>query len=96
MDPPTQLTDSSIVNVWESVRNTFLISVLNGLGILPLRMCRGWWTLSYFQFALTGWEGTAHDGKVLRDALVKEFKIKSGKYYLGDADYALKPYCLTL
>jgi hypothetical protein len=48
-----------------------------------------------FQFALTGWEGTAHDGKVLRDALTKGFKIKPGKYYLGDAGYALKPYCLT-
>jgi hypothetical protein len=48
-----------------------------------------------FQFALSGWEGTGHDRKVLRDALTKEFKIKPGKYYLGDAGYALKPYCLT-
>jgi len=48
-----------------------------------------------FQFLLAGWEGTAHDGKVLRDALSKGFKIPPGKYYLGDAGYALKPYCLT-
>ncbi len=44
-----------------------------------------------FQFALTGWEGTAHDGKVLRDSLTKEFKIKPERYYLGNAGYALKP-----
>ncbi len=48
-----------------------------------------------FQFALTGWEGTAHDGKVLRDTLTKGFKIKPGKYYLGNAVYAPKPYCPT-
>jgi hypothetical protein len=40
------------------------------------------------QFALTGWEGTAPDGKVLRDALEKGFKIKPGKYHLGDAGHA--------
>jgi hypothetical protein len=42
-----------------------------------------------FQFALTGWEGSAHDG-VLRDAVTKEFKLTL-YYYLGDAGYALKP-----
>jgi hypothetical protein len=44
-----------------------------------------------FQFALTGWESTTHDGKVLRDALGNDLKIKPGKYCLGDAGYALKP-----
>ncbi len=40
-----------------------------------------------FQFALTGWEGTALDGKVLRDALTKGFKIQPGKCYEGDSGY---------
>jgi hypothetical protein len=48
-----------------------------------------------FQFALTGWEGSAHDGKVLRNGLVKGLRIPDGKFYLGDAGYALKSYCLT-
>jgi hypothetical protein len=48
-----------------------------------------------FQYTLTGWEGSAHDGKVFRDALTKGLNIPVGKYYLGDAGYALKPYCLT-
>jgi hypothetical protein len=32
-----------------------------------------------FQFVLTGWEGAALDGKFLRNALTKGFKIKPGK-----------------
>ena len=48
-----------------------------------------------FQYALTGWEGSTHYGKVFQDALTKGLNIPVGKYYLGDAGYALKPYCLT-
>jgi hypothetical protein len=48
-----------------------------------------------FQYALTGWEGSAHDGKVFWDVLTRGLNIPVGKYYLGDAGYALKPYCLT-
>jgi hypothetical protein len=48
-----------------------------------------------FQYTLTGWEGSAHDGKVFCDVLTKRLNIPVGKYYLGDVGYALKPYCLT-
>jgi hypothetical protein len=49
-----------------------------------------------FQYALVGWEGTAHDGRVFDDAMSnKGLPIIEGKYYLGDAGYALSRYCLT-
>ena len=48
-----------------------------------------------FSYALTGWEGSAHDGKVLADAKTKGLIIYPGKYYLGDAGYALSSTCLT-
>lgn len=35
---------------------------------------------------LAGWEGSAHDGRVLNDAVWKDFPVIEGKYYLGDAD----------
>jgi hypothetical protein len=38
-----------------------------------------------FQYALTGWEGSTHYGKVFQDALTKGLNIPVGKYYLGDA-----------
>ena len=44
---------------------------------------------------LVGWEGSAHDGKVLGDALNKGLIILPNKFYLGDAGYALTKYCLT-
>ncbi len=48
-----------------------------------------------FSYILAGWEGSAHDGLVLSDALDKSFPILQGKYYLGDAGYGLKRYLLT-
>ena len=48
-----------------------------------------------FEYCLYGWEGSAHDGKVLTDALDKGLPIILGKYWLGDAGYALRSYCLT-
>jgi hypothetical protein len=48
-----------------------------------------------FQYALTGWEGSTHDGKVFQDVLTKGLNIPVGKYYLSDSGYALKLYCLT-
>ncbi len=48
-----------------------------------------------FTYLLAGWEGSAHDGRVLHDALTKGFEIPRGKYYLADAGYALTSYCLT-
>ncbi len=50
---------------------------------------------STFQFALTGWAGTTCDGKVLRGALTKRFRLTPVKYYLSDVGYAFKSYCLT-
>ena len=48
-----------------------------------------------FSYILAGWEGSAHDGKVLKDAIGKGLSIPDGKYYLGDAGYALTSYCIT-
>ncbi|KAL5706052.1 hypothetical protein ACHQM5_024265 [Ranunculus cassubicifolius] len=44
-----------------------------------------------FRYVLAGWEGFAHDGRVLRCAISKEGRrltIPIGKYYLADAGYA--------
>jgi hypothetical protein len=41
-----------------------------------------------FLFILPGWEGSAHDSRVLKDALEKGFKVPPGRYYLADAGYA--------
>jgi hypothetical protein len=42
-----------------------------------------------FSYILSGWEGSAHDGTVLRDAQYNRgFKTPPGKYWLGDAGYS--------
>ncbi|CAN1148892.1 Putative nuclease HARBI1 [Linum perenne] len=45
---------------------------------------------SQFMYCLAGWEGSAHDARVLRDALAKPngLKVPKGQYYLCDAGYA--------
>lgn len=48
-----------------------------------------------FSYVLTGWEGSAHDSRVLNDAKTKGFALFAGKFYLGDARYALSTYVLT-
>jgi DDE superfamily endonuclease len=54
-----------------------------------------------FNYVLAGWEGSAHDSAVLRDAKIYQgFFTPPGKYWLGDAGYAntntvLVPYCGT-
>jgi len=48
-----------------------------------------------FCYVLAGWEGSAHDGRVLNDALQRDFIIPPGKYYLGDAGYGLSTQILT-
>jgi hypothetical protein len=48
-----------------------------------------------FQYVLPGWEGSAHDGAVLQDALSKDFVVPTGKYFLADAGYALSEGFLT-
>ncbi|XP_028204632.1 putative nuclease HARBI1 isoform X2 [Glycine soja] len=50
-----------------------------------------------FTYVLPGWEGTASDSRILKDALSREdsLKIPEGKYYLGDAGFMLKRGVLT-
>ena len=51
-----------------------------------------------FCYILAGWEGSAHDYRILEDTLLNnDFHIPDGKYYLADAgyhnmDYLLCPY----
>ncbi|KAF5189205.1 nuclease, partial [Thalictrum thalictroides] len=46
-----------------------------------------------FTYVLPGWEGTAHDQRVLDDALARAnpFVVPSGRYYLVDAGYTHQP-----
>ena len=44
---------------------------------------------------LTGWEGSANDGRVLEDAKTKGFPQVHGKFFLGDGGYDLASTCLT-
>ena len=49
-----------------------------------------------FLYVLAGWEGSAHDTRVLHYAVYeKGFSIPSGKYYLGDAGYTNSEIILT-
>ncbi|XP_026434306.1 protein ALP1-like [Papaver somniferum] len=50
-----------------------------------------------FQYVLAGWEGSAHDGRILDSALTRSDKliVPEGKYYLGDAGLALTPSFIT-
>ena len=49
-----------------------------------------------FQFVYAGWEGSAYDVLVLRDALAKgRFRPPSGKYYLADAGFYNLSFIMT-
>jgi hypothetical protein len=54
-----------------------------------------------FTFIHAGWQGSAHDAMVLRDAIMKKrFIIPQGRYYLADAgffdcDFLMRPYPQT-
>jgi hypothetical protein len=48
-----------------------------------------------FSFVHAGWEGSAHDSKVLFSAIDHGFPIKAGYYYLADAGYGLQLWSLT-
>ena len=48
-----------------------------------------------FSYVLAGWEGSAHDGRLLEDARAKGYRQIAGKFFLGDAGYALRWKCLT-
>ena len=52
--------------------------------------------LMLFSYVLPGWEGSAHDSRVLSDAIHhKGFNPPQGKYYLADAGYSNTDYLLT-
>lgn len=42
-----------------------------------------------FQYVLAGWEGSAHYGLLLSNALATDFVVPPGKYFLADAGFAL-------
>nr|KYP59498.1 Putative nuclease HARBI1 [Cajanus cajan] len=50
-----------------------------------------------FTYVLGGWEGTASDSRILKDALSRQdpLIIPQGKYYSGDARFMLKRQILT-
>jgi hypothetical protein len=48
-----------------------------------------------FCYVRAGWEGAAHDARVLQDAQSRDFAIPEKKYYLGDAGYGLSSSILT-
>lgn len=48
-----------------------------------------------FAYALYGWEGSAHDSRVLDDANARGLPMVPDKLYLGDGGYGLKRYILT-
>ena len=49
-----------------------------------------------FIYILAGWEGTAHNYRVLDLVKRKGFKALPGRYYLTDARYSNTPITLTL
>ncbi|CAN1147398.1 Protein ALP1-like [Linum perenne] len=57
------------------------------LGINVLGVCN---SNLEFIYTLAGWEGSAHDGRVLRDAFLRPngLKVPRGYYYLCDAGYS--------
>jgi DDE superfamily endonuclease len=49
-----------------------------------------------FRYILAGWEGSAHDGRVLQDAQTRHgFCTPKGKYWLGDAGYGCTEFVLA-
>jgi hypothetical protein len=49
-----------------------------------------------FVYILAGWEGSAHDARVLQDAQISHgFTTPKGKYWLGDAGYSNSEYVMA-
>ncbi|GAV56836.1 LOW QUALITY PROTEIN: DDE_4 domain-containing protein, partial [Cephalotus follicularis] len=45
-----------------------------------------------FTYVLAGWEGSAHDSRILNSALLRYRAIQpTGKFYLGDVGYGVRP-----
>ena len=48
-----------------------------------------------FLYVLPGWEGSAHDSRVLNSAKAKGFEALPGRYYVADAGYSNTPITLA-
>ena len=48
-----------------------------------------------FIYILSGWEGSAADSRVFEDARSTDFVVPEGRYYLGDAGYAISDLLLV-
>ena len=48
-----------------------------------------------FTYILSGWEGSAANGRVFEDARSTNFTIPEGRFYLSDAGYAISDYLLV-
>ena len=48
-----------------------------------------------FSYVRSGWDGSAHDARVLENARKHAFHVPKGKYYLADAGYGLSKHFLT-
>jgi hypothetical protein len=49
-----------------------------------------------FTYVLARWEGSAHDGQVVRDAQFRHgFYTPKGKFWLGDASYSCSEFIMT-
>jgi hypothetical protein len=83
----THITANVPFHLQQSFRNRKSVVSQNVLGVVNFDMT--------FSYVLAGWEGSAHDGRVLADAIEKNLFLPKDKYYLGDAGYALTQYCLT-
>ena len=48
-----------------------------------------------FVYILAGWEGSAHNSRIINSAKAKGFKAPTGKYYVTDTGYSNMPVTLT-
>nr|KAJ0213897.1 hypothetical protein LSAT_V11C400227860 [Lactuca sativa] len=94
---PEPVPDNSTDQRWKWFKN--YLGALDGTYI----KCLGLFPRYKFIYVLTGWEGSAADGIVLRDALLRPhgFKVPRPGYYLVDARYTneegfLAPYRLLM
>ncbi|CAN1173345.1 Putative nuclease HARBI1 [Linum perenne] len=77
----TMVTVRPTVATQTKYRNRKGQTAINVLGVCNTRM--------QFVYCLAGWPGSAHDSRILRDALARDssFRIPPGSYYLCDAGY---------
>jgi hypothetical protein len=47
----------------------------------------------YWIYVLDSWEGSAHDGQVFNDTLLRGLQVFECRYYLGGAIYMISSVC---